>query len=142
MRCGVNEMTEQQTLPFTGTELDTFAADLNRDGIVVIPGLLDRSKMEVWSRAFAESFERRQGMGGGLAPRGQSRYYLTLPWIPLFADVDVFANQVILEVLNRVFAQEYVMVQLGADVPLKGSSQTPDGFTAAAPKCDYVAFNR
>jgi len=122
MRCGVNEMTEQQTLPFTGTELDTFAADLNRDGIVVIPGLLDRSKMEVWSRAFAELFERRQGMAGGLAPREQSRYYLTLPWIPPFADVDVFANQVILEVLNRVFAQEYVMVQLGADVPLKGSS--------------------
>ncbi len=41
--------------------------------------------------------------------------------MPPFADQEVFANPVVLGVLNRIFAQEYVMVQLGADIPVKGS---------------------
>ncbi len=106
---------------FSPTDLDHFAETLNRDGICVIPGLLDPELIEEWSRAFDQLFGDRQNRPGGLAPREQSRYYLTLPWMPPFADSRVFANPVILGVLNRVFAQEYVMVQMGADVPVKGS---------------------
>ncbi|TAF09896.1 MAG: phytanoyl-CoA dioxygenase, partial [Nostocales cyanobacterium] len=58
---------------------------------------------------------------GGLAPREISRYYLTLPWCTPFANTNVFANPVIMGILKRVFFQEYVMVQLGADVPFQGS---------------------
>lgn len=102
-------------------DLDRLAADLNRDGICVIRGLFDPAKIAAWSRAFDDLFAERQKRPGGLAPREQDRYYLTLPLAPPFADADVFANPVILGVLDRVFAQEYVLVQLGADVPLKGS---------------------
>lgn len=111
----------QQTITYTDADLDQFADELNRDGIVVIPDLFDRQTMEAWSRAFGELFADRKSRPGGLAPRERSRYYLTLPWVPPFADVNIFANDVILGVLDRVFAQEYVMVQLGADVPEKGS---------------------
>jgi ectoine hydroxylase-related dioxygenase (phytanoyl-CoA dioxygenase family) len=106
---------------FTPRVLDRLAEDLNRDGICVIRGLLDRSKVDAWAAAFDELFRDRQGRPGGLAPREQSRYYLTIPWVSPFADREVFANPVVLGVLNRVFAQEYVMVQLGADVPVQGS---------------------
>lgn len=103
------------------TDLDHYAETLKRDGICIIRGLLEPELVAEWARAFDGLFRERQGRPGGLAPREQSRYYLTLPWVPPFADPHVFANPHILGVLNRIFAQEYVMVQLGADVPVKGS---------------------
>src|SRR4028118_747261 len=87
----------------------------------VIRGLFDRTLIEEWARAFDALFQERQQRPGGLAPREQARYYLTFPWVPPFANAEVFANPVILGVLDRVFAQEYVMVQMGADIPVRGS---------------------
>lgn len=107
---------------FTATDLDQLAEELNRDGICVIHGLFDKRLIEEWAQAFDSLFRERQNRLGGLAPREQARYYLTLPWVPPFANTDVFANSVLLGVLNRVFPQEYVMVQLGVDVPLQGSN--------------------
>jgi ectoine hydroxylase-related dioxygenase (phytanoyl-CoA dioxygenase family) len=110
-----------QTSSFTDADLERLAADLNRDGICVLRGLFDPALVERWYEAFMALFERRKNVPGGLAPREEARYYLTLPMVEPFADVNVFANPAVLGVLNRVFAQEYVMVQLGADVPVKGS---------------------
>lgn len=106
---------------FTATDLDRFAEELNRDGICVIRGLFDKELIEEWADAFNALFQERQNRPSGLAPRGQARYYLTLPWVKPFANVDVFANPVILGVLNRVFFQEYKMVQLAVDIPTQGS---------------------
>jgi ectoine hydroxylase-related dioxygenase (phytanoyl-CoA dioxygenase family) len=109
------------TTQFTAADLDQLAADLNRDGICVLRGLFSRSLIEEWKSAFDELFHKRQNMPGGLAPRDQARYYLTLPWVAPFANPAVFANQTILGVLDRVFFQEYKMVQLGSDTPFQGS---------------------
>lgn len=106
---------------YTDADLDRFAEDLNRDGICTLPGLIDGAVIDEWTTAFERLFEERMNRPGGLAPREQARYYLTFPWVPPFARQEVFANPAVLGVLNRVFAQEYVMVQLGADVPIRGS---------------------
>ncbi|XHX79057.1 MAG: phytanoyl-CoA dioxygenase family protein [Stenomitos frigidus ULC029] len=106
---------------FSAIDLDQFAEDLNRDGICVIRGLFDRALIEAWAVAFDALFQERQQRSGGLAPRGQARYYATLPWMPPFANAAVFANPVILGILDRVFFQEYKLVQFAADVPLEGS---------------------
>jgi hypothetical protein len=74
-----------------------------------------------WKEAFDRLFERRQSVPGGLAPRETARYYLTLPFEPPFSDDAVFAQPDVMAVLDRVFAQEYAMVQLGVDVALQGS---------------------
>src|SRR5207253_1487370 len=95
--------------------------ELNRDGICVLRGLLDPGLVREWAAAFDTLFRQRQARPGGLAPREKARYYLTLPWAAPFADQRVFAHPAILGVLNRVFYQEYVLVQLGADVPVRGS---------------------
>lgn len=105
----------------TQAELDGLAADLGRDGICVLRGLFAPEKVARWKEAFDRLFEARSRTPGGLAPRGPSRHYLTLPWVEPFADPEVFANPVVLGVLDRVFAQEYVLVQLGADVAGPGS---------------------
>jgi hypothetical protein len=109
------------TAKFTATDLDRYAQELNRDGICVIRGLFDRALIEEWAQAFDTLFRERQNRPGGLAPREQSRYYLTFPWVSPFANTDVFANPVILGILDRVFFQEYKLVQLGADIPTQGS---------------------
>ncbi|WP_245894969.1 phytanoyl-CoA dioxygenase family protein [Nostoc cycadae] len=106
---------------YSATDIDNFAQELNRDGICVIPHLFEQNLIEEWLEAFKNLFYTRQNQPGGLAPREVSRYYLTLPWISPFANEWVFANPVIMEILQRVFYQEYVMVQLGVDVPFPGS---------------------
>ncbi|QFS49147.1 phytanoyl-CoA dioxygenase family protein [Nostoc sphaeroides] len=106
---------------YTDTDLNRFAEDLNRDGICVIRGLFDQELISEWAKAFENLFRERQNQPGGLAPREIARYYLTLPWVSPFANVEVFANPVIMGVLERVFFQEYVMVQLGVDLPVQGS---------------------
>jgi|SRR6478672_978326 len=109
------------TVNFTALDLDRFAEDLNRDGICVIRGLFDKKLVEEWAEAFNKLFHERQNQPGGLAPREKARYYLTLPWVEPFANTAVFANPIIHGVLERVFYQEYRMVQLGADIPTQGS---------------------
>ncbi|MBD2200755.1 MULTISPECIES: phytanoyl-CoA dioxygenase family protein [Calothrix] len=106
---------------YSDADLDKFAEQLKTDGICIIPQLFERKLINEWAEAFANLFRERQNQPGGLAPREVSRYYLTLPWVAPFADVSVFANPVIMSILKRVFWQEYVLVQLGADVPFQGS---------------------
>ena len=114
--------TVTKATQFTDAQLDQLTADLNRDGLCILRGVFERSLIDEWAQAFDALFRERQGRPGGLAPREQSRYYLTLPWTAPFANRDVFLNPAILGVLDRVFPQEYAMVQLGADVPLNGST--------------------
>ncbi|MEH2352853.1 phytanoyl-CoA dioxygenase family protein [Nostoc sp.] len=106
---------------YSATDLDRFAQELNQDGICVIPGVFEQKLIDEWAQAFEKLFHERQNQPGGLAPREVSRYYLTLPWIYPFANEFVFANPVIMGILERVFFQEYVMVQMGVDVPFQGS---------------------
>ncbi|QIR40014.1 phytanoyl-CoA dioxygenase family protein [Tolypothrix sp. PCC 7910] len=106
---------------YTVTDLDRFVEELNRDGICIIRGLFDQQLIGEWAEAFEKLFRDRQNQPGGLAPRENSRYYLTLPWVTPFANRSVFANPVIMGILERVFYQEYVMVQMGVDVPFQGS---------------------
>lgn len=106
---------------FSGAELDDHARALERDGVCVLRQVFDRALIERWSGAFSALVEERRGRAGGLAPRGEGRFYVTLPWTQPFADPDVFASGAVLGVLDRVFAQEYRLVQLGTDTPVRGS---------------------
>lgn len=109
------------TTHFTENDFDRLAADLRQDGICIIRNLFHPERIAEWANAFDRLFQQRQNQPGGLAPREQARYYLTLPWMAPFANSDVFANPVILGILDRVFYQEYRLVQLGVDVPVQGS---------------------
>lgn len=112
-----------QSIPTTPTtiDFDSLAEDLNRDGICVIRELFDPALIQEWAIAFDALFQERQQQPGGVAPRGKARGYVTLPWVAPFADPMVFANPTILGVLDRVFHQEYKLVQLAADIPMQGS---------------------
>jgi ectoine hydroxylase-related dioxygenase (phytanoyl-CoA dioxygenase family) len=106
---------------FSEQDLDDFAQQLNRDGIVVLPGLLDVDLVESWHDALTDVYDARRNMASGLAAREDARFYLTLPWLQPFADKNVFSNSVVHSVIEKVFKQAFSLVQLGADFPLKGS---------------------
>lgn len=105
----------------TESDFDRLAAELKRDGICVIRRLFPPDRIAEWTNAFEHLFQQRQNQPGGLAPREQARYYLTLPWMAPFANSEIFAHPTILAILDRVFYQEYRLVQLGVDVPVQGS---------------------
>ncbi|MBD2459562.1 phytanoyl-CoA dioxygenase family protein [Oscillatoria sp. FACHB-1407] len=109
------------TAKFSATDLDQLAEDLNRDGICILRGLFDRELIAEWKDAFDALFQQRQQQPGGVAPRGKARGYITLPWVAPFANPEVFANPTILGLLDRIFYQEYKLVQLAADIPMQGS---------------------
>ena len=110
-----------RTRKFSESEIETLAGDLERDGICILKGLFDREGIRAWAEAFDALVERRRGIPGALAPRGPGRFYVTLPWVAPFADPAVFAAPPLLHLLNRVFAQEYSLVQLAVDTPVLGS---------------------
>lgn len=117
-----SEMVQSiNTANLHATDLDQLADDLNRDGICIIRGLFERALIAEWKIAFDALFQARQQQPGGVAPRGKARGYITLPWVAPFADSAVFANPMILAVLDRIFYQEYKLVQLAVDIPMQGS---------------------
>lgn len=117
-----SEMVQStDTANFTHIHLDQLSEELNRDGICVLCGLFDRALIDEWAVAFDALFQERQKQPGSVAPRGKARGYVTLPWVAPFANPAVFANPTILGVLERVFFQEYKLVQLAADIPMQGS---------------------
>jgi ectoine hydroxylase-related dioxygenase (phytanoyl-CoA dioxygenase family) len=121
MKAGSAMVQSINTTNWSTTDLEQLADDLNRDGICVIRGLFDRALIAEWKAAFDALFQARQQQPGGVAPRGKARGYVTLPWVAPFANPAVFANPVILAVLDRIFYQEYKLVQLAADIPMQGS---------------------
>lgn len=110
-----------RTRQFSDSEIDSLAAGLERDGICFLRGLFDREDVRAWAVAFENLVDRRRSIPGALAPRGPGRFYVTLPWVSPFADPEVFAAPPLLRLLDKVFAQEYALVQLAVDTPVKGS---------------------
>jgi ectoine hydroxylase-related dioxygenase (phytanoyl-CoA dioxygenase family) len=106
---------------FSNAELDNLTEELNRDGICILKNMLDPELIDEWAEAYHSLYEKRRAREGGVGPRGDNRYYLTFPFKAPFADPGVFAHPALLGVLDRTFAQEYVMVQLAADTPFPGS---------------------
>ena len=113
--------SHEQQVATARADVDGLVDELNSDGICTLPGLIPADTVARWRDAVADLVAARERTPGGLAPRGKARHYLTLPWVEPFADPEVFANETILAVLDRVFPQEYVLVQLGVDIAGPGS---------------------
>jgi Phytanoyl-CoA dioxygenase (PhyH) len=96
-----------------------------RDGIVGIPDLLpvewaDRLDADL-KREFTEALSHE----GGTAPRGWNRFYFEPYPERMRGFLDVITHPVITELSRQMFGEDYMIVELGSDIPLPGAVDQP-----------------
>jgi len=144
---------------FDSTRHDAFAADFQRDGLVLLPQLFDPATLQAWQQAFEPLLARHIAREGDNPNRGSHRHYVTLPFVAPFADPSIVENDDVLAVVERIVGRSMVMCQLATDTPLLGSGyqdvhrDTPPLFPEEGPEtpsfqlavnfplCDVTADN-
>lgn len=96
---------------------DRFAAD----GFLLLPQHFPRAKLEAWNAAFRPLLDEHIAAEGHLQNRGAARYYVTLPFEGVFADPEIFEDEDLLALVERIVGADPVMCQLATDTPLRGS---------------------
>lgn len=102
-------------------QLDNYAQEVLSKSLCVIPQLIDQAKIDLWNKEFLPLLYNHIEREGHKLNRGANRYYVTLPFVLPFADPEIFENDVILGVVERLVGKDGVMCQLATDTPLKGS---------------------
>ncbi|HEY0524317.1 MAG TPA: phytanoyl-CoA dioxygenase family protein [Stellaceae bacterium] len=109
------------TRRYDDAAIDGLAETFRQDGHVLLPDHLPADKLRAWNEAFEPLLARHIDREGRLQNRGQVRYYVTLPFVPPFADPEIFENDDILALVERLVGRDPVMCQLATDTPLLGS---------------------
>jgi ectoine hydroxylase-related dioxygenase (phytanoyl-CoA dioxygenase family) len=106
---------------FQQTEIEQFTEDFMRDGFCVLRGHFPKAKMQIWQERFMPLLTSHIEREGNLKNRGPERYYVTLPFDAPFADEEIFADPLILAIVENLVGKDFTMVQLATDTPLRGS---------------------
>lgn len=102
-------------------ELERFANEVKRDGFCVLREHFAAEKIARWNERFTPLLADHIEKQGTLENRGKARYYVTLPFDEFFADEEIFADADILAIVERLVGEDFTMVQLATDTPLRGS---------------------
>jgi hypothetical protein len=102
-------------------EIESFVRRVLDEGFCVLPEHFPRGLMESWNAEFAPLLARHIEREGHLKNRGPGRYYVTLPFVPPFADPRVFEDDDVLAVVGGLVGEDAVLCQLATDTPLRGS---------------------
>jgi ectoine hydroxylase-related dioxygenase (phytanoyl-CoA dioxygenase family) len=108
-------------LRYTAAEHDAFAADFNRDSLVILRNHFPREKLARWAEAFRPLLAAQVAREQDSPSRGAQRFYVTLPFQGLFADPEIYDDPDVLAIVERVAGPDPVCCQLASDTPLKGS---------------------
>lgn len=106
---------------YAASDLDSFAESAKRDSYVVLKNHFSTDKLKAWREELGPLLQKHIEQEGHLQNRGQNRYYVTLPFQGTFADPDIFENDDILGIVERLAGKDPVMCQLATDTPLLGS---------------------
>jgi Phytanoyl-CoA dioxygenase (PhyH) len=107
------------------TDFEGLAAALYRDGIVGLPGCFPPA----WADALREDFEAAAAHAtsypGGTIDRGPQRYYFAVHPERIRGFVDLVSHPVITGLCTQVLGPDYLIIELGFDVPLPGAQNQP-----------------
>jgi hypothetical protein len=109
------------TTRYDNKEIESFAELVITDGFCVLPNHFSRDKLDNWRQAFLSLLESHIAREGHMQNRGPSRYYVTLPFGEPFADPEIYEDEDILAIVERLVGVDAVMCQLACDTPLIGS---------------------
>ena len=110
------------TVLYDNGEIQHFADLALKDGFCVLPNHFSQDKLNNWREAFLPLLETHIAREGHLQNRGPARYYVTLPFTQPFADPDIFEDESILAIVERLVGVDAVMCQLACDTPMIGSA--------------------
>jgi hypothetical protein len=111
--------------PASSLDFETLAADLYRDGIVGLP----RCFPPVWADQLREDFEaafaHARSYPGGTVDRGPQRFYFAVHPERIRGFVDVISHPAVTGLCTQILGPDYLIVELGFDVPLAGAQDQP-----------------
>lgn len=100
-------------------------AALYRDGIVGLPGCFPPE----WADALREDFEQvfawAQSYPGGTISRGPARHYFAVQPERIRGFCDLLTHPAVTGLCRQVLGEDYLVVELGFDVPLAGAQDQP-----------------
>jgi ectoine hydroxylase-related dioxygenase (phytanoyl-CoA dioxygenase family) len=109
------------TRRYSDQQAQQFVDDFRRDSFCILPQHFSREKLAAWSAAFAPLLEEHIASQGTMQNRGSARYYVTLPFAEPFADPNVYEDDDVLAIVDKLVGADFTMVQLATDTPLRGS---------------------
>jgi hypothetical protein len=106
---------------YNDAETRRMTEDTMRDGFCILRDHLPKAKIAVWGERFAPLLAQHIEREGQLMNRGPGRFYVTLPFGGPFADEDIFCGPDVLTIVENLVGQDFKMVQLATDTPVRGS---------------------
>lgn len=110
---------------YSREEIEQLTRDFHRDGFCVLRNHLPQEKTAGWIEAFKPLLDDHIRREGNLQNRGSERYYVTLPFVPPFADPTFYEDEDVLAIVENIVGADFVCCQLATDTPLKGSDYQP-----------------
>lgn len=106
-------------------EVATLVDTIYKDGIVGISSLLPVEWGDELDDDLKREFVTALSNPGGTAPRGWNRFYFEPYPERIRGFVDLVTHPLIVELSTQMFGGDYMIVELGCDVPLPGAINQP-----------------
>ena len=134
--------------PDRALDFPSLAADLYRDGIVGLPGCFPPEWADALHDDFEAAFTAARSYPEGTVNRGPQRYYFSVHPERIRGFVDLVSHPAITGLCTEVLGPDYLIVELGFDVPLAGAQDQPwhrdfrtPPVTASTGRLTSLAFN-
>jgi hypothetical protein len=111
--------------PASLRDFEALAAALHRDGIVGLPGCFPPSWADLLREDFEAAFAAARSHPRGTINRGPQRYYFAVHPERIRGFVDLVSHPVISGLCAHILGPDYLIVELGFDVPLAGAQDQP-----------------
>jgi hypothetical protein len=134
--------------PAQALDLPSLTADLYRDGVVGLPGCFPPEWADALHDDFEAAFAAARSYPEGTVNRGPQRYYFSVHPERIRGFVDLVSHPAITGLCAEVLGPDYLIVELGFDVPLAGAQDQPwhrdfrtPPVTASTGRLTSLAFN-
>jgi hypothetical protein len=111
--------------PASLRDFEGLAAALYRDGIVGLPGCFPPAWADALREDFEAAFAHARSYPSGTINRGPQRYYFAVHPERIRGFAGLVSHPVITGLCSQVLGPDYLIIELGFDVPLAGAQDQP-----------------
>jgi hypothetical protein len=143
-------MSAPSTIPGPAplADVEELVAAIYRDGVVSLPGIFPPAWADTLREDFEAAFAFARSYPRGTVDRGPQRYYFAVHPERIRGFVDLVSHPVITELCAQFLGPDYLVLELGFDVPLPGAKDQPwhrdfptPAETATRGRLTSLAFN-